>query len=344
MTTTDIQVSPDKIMQVGLGFWASKTLLAAIEMNLFSYLANGKKSTQEIQQQLKLHDRGVYDFLDALVALGFLEREGIKEDAIYANAVETDLFLDTNKPTYVGGMLQMANHRLYPFWGNLEEALRTGEPQNEIKEGGAPLFEAVYANEHTLREFLAAMASIQTGNFMKLAEQFNFSSYRSLVDMGGANATLSCMVKKYNPHMACTSFDLPPVIPIAQENIDNMGLHGEVETMAGDFFEFPFPQAHVITMGNILHDWSEDEKLLLMKKSYDALPEGGAFIAIENVIDPERKKNAFGLLMSLNMLIETTKGFDYSTKDFSNWANIVGFSSVDFIPLAGPSSAAIAYK
>lgn len=344
MTTTEIQVTPDKIMQVGLGFWASKTLLAAVELDLFSYLSTGEKGPRDIQKKLKLHDRAVNDFLDTLVALGFLERNGLKESAVYTNSPDVNLFLVKGKPTYVGGMLQMANNRLYPFWGNLEEALRTGQPQNESSNGGTPLFEAIYANENTLREFLEAMASIQMGNFMQLAQKFDFSQYQSFVDMGGANASLSCLVKQQYPHLACTSFDLSPVAPIAMENIKKMGLEGQVQTQSGDFFKDIFPQADVITMGNVLHDWSEDEKLLLMKKAYDSLSTGGAFIAIENVIDSERKKNAFGLMMSLNMLIETPEGFDYSTDDFEKWAHIAGFSRVEFIPLTGPSSAAIAYK
>jgi hypothetical protein len=97
-------------------------------------------------------------------------------------------------------------------------------------------------------------------------------------------------------------------------------------------------------MGNILHDWDEEKKLLLIKKAYDALPAGGAFVAIENVIDEQRKQNSFGLMMSLNMLIETGKGFDYTFSDFTSWAKAAGFKSTMIIPLTGPTSAAIAYK
>jgi len=132
------EVDPSKIMQIGMGFWASKTLLTAVNMELFTYLSSGELSGKEIQKKLGLHDRGLYDFLDTLVALGFLKRSGLKETAIYANSDDANLFLDKNKPNYVGGMLEMANNRLYPFWGTLEEGLKTGKPQNETKFGEAP--------------------------------------------------------------------------------------------------------------------------------------------------------------------------------------------------------------
>jgi hypothetical protein len=117
-----------------------------------------------------------------------------------------------------------------------------------------------------------------------------------------------------------------------------------VKTANGDFFKDALPKADMIVMGNILHDWDEQNKMFLMKKAYEALPAGGAFVAIENIIDNERNKNAFGLLMSLNMLIETGQGFDYTLNDFERWAKDAGFKKTVLLPLAGSSSAAIAYK
>ncbi|XP_012560222.2 tetracenomycin polyketide synthesis 8-O-methyl transferase TcmO [Hydra vulgaris] len=152
------------------------------------------------------------------------------------------------------------------------------------------------------------------------------------------------MVAKNHSHMSCISWDLPPVTPIANEVIENYQLQDRVKTICGDFFKDEFPKADIITMGNILHIWDEKTKLMLFKKAYDALPEGGVFIAIENVIDDERKKNAGGLLMSLNMLVETGAGFDYTFADFNIWSKEVGFKSTSIIPLSGPTSAAVAFK
>jgi len=340
------QPSPASIMQIGTGFWASKILLSAIKFQLFTQLADRKKmSGKEIKTSLNLNctDRHAYDFLDALTTFGFLNREGLLETAVYSNSVDTDNFLDKNKPTYIGGILEMMNNRLYRFWGDLEEGLLTGLPQNEAKEG-QDFFGLIYQDPKKLREFVNAMSGIQMGNFMAFAQTFDFSKYKTLTDIGGSAGLLSLMVAKHQAHMSCTTVDLPPVIPIATETIQKFQMTGRVKAVSGDFFADAFPHADVITMGNILHDWDEEKKLILMKKAYESLPEGGAFVAIEGIIDDERKHNAFGMMMSLNMLIETGTGFDYTFADFNKWAKTVGFKSTSLLPLAGPSSAAIAYK
>lgn len=341
---TQTQVDPAKILQVGTGFFASKTLLTANKMGLFTLLGKSPRSGQDIQEELGLHSRSLYDFLDALVALGFLNRTGIKETSVYCNAAETDLFLDKNKPSYMGGILEMANNRLYPFWNDLETGLKTGLPQNEAKNNGTSPFDAIYADPDRLREFIRAMTGVQMGNFIAFGKQFDFSNYKTLCDIGGSGAALSAQVVLNNGHMECTSFDLPSVSPIAQENMDSMGLGDKVHVVSGDFFTDKFPKADMITMGMILHDWGAKDKKMLVAKAYEALPQGGAFVVIENVIDADRRKNVFGLLMSLNMLIETPEGYDFSTSDFEGLAKEAGFVKTRIMPLAGPASAAIAIK
>jgi hypothetical protein len=346
MENKNNQPSPANIMQIGTGFWASKILLSAIKFQLFTKLAQQPgRSGLEIKKMLSLQctDRHLFDFLDALTVFGFLQREGLLETATYSNTVDTDTFLDKNKTSYIGGMLEMLNNRLYDFWGNLEEGLLTGSPQNEVKKG-EDFFGLIYQDPEKLKEFCQAMSGIQIGNFMALAQKFDFSKFNTLTDIGGSAGLLSVMVAKHQDHITCTSLDLPPVQPIASETISHFNLKDRVAAKNVDFFADEFPKSDIVTMGNILHDWDEEKKILLMQKAYDALPEGGAFIAIEGIIDDERKENAFGMMMSLNMLIETGTGFDYSFADFNKWAKTVGFKSTTLMPLNGPSSAAIAYK
>lgn len=338
--------TPENIMKIGTGFWASKILLSAVKFQIFTTLAEkNTMSAIELKSFLGFNctDRNVYDYLDVLTTLGFLNREGLLENAKYSNSVDTNFFLDKKKPSYIGGILEMLNNRLYNFWGNLEEGLKTGLPQNEAKNGGN-LFEALYSDADRLKEFIHAMSGIQMGNFIAFSQAFDFSKYKTLVDVGGSAGLLSLMVAKHQAHMTCTTWDLPPVAPIANETIQQFQLGDRVKTAKGDFFNDAIPDADVVVMGNILHDWDEETKIMLMQKAYDALPTGGAFVAIEGIIDDERNKNVFGMMMSINMLIETGKGFDYTFADFNKWANKVGFKSTSLIPLAGPSSAAIAYK
>jgi hypothetical protein len=338
------QVDPSHIMQVGMGFWPSKTLLSAVELELFTKLGTDGMTGSQIAEALELNARAIPDFPDALVALELLDREGEGSDALYRNTQATAAFLDKASPTYIGGILEMSNARLYRFWGDLTEALQSGKPQNEIKQTGKGMFEELYSDPDRLEQFMNAMAGVSLGPFSVLAEKFDFSKYDTLCDVGGATGQLSITVAGRHPNIRCTSFDLPAVEPIARRAIEAAGLSERVTAMGGDFFADPLPEADVITMGLILHDWNLERKMHLIKAAYDALPEGGAFIAVENLIDDPRRENAFGLLMSLNMLIEFGDAFDFTGADFAEWCKEVGFKNTAIVPLAGPTSAGIAYK
>ncbi|MEP7366123.1 MAG: methyltransferase [Acidobacteriota bacterium] len=332
--------SPEQIMQVGLGFWASKTLLSAIEMEVFTELAKHPSDLETLRGRLGLHSRSAHDFFDALVALGFLQRE----DGRYRNTAATDLYLDKNKPSYLGGMLEMANLRLYHFWGSLTEALRTGQLQNEAKAGGQSLFEALYADPARLKTFLKAMSGLSRGANIAIAAKFPWKSYASVVDVGTAQGDLVVQIAKANPHLKGMGFDLAEVGPIFEDYVDENELSGRVVFSPGSFFTDPLPNADVVTMGHILHDWDLDEKKMLIEKAYKALPDGGALIIYEALIDDQRSQNAFGLLMSLNMLIETNGGFDYTGADCQGWMREAGFRETRVEHLAGPDSMVIGIK
>lgn len=337
-------LSSERILQVGFGFFQSKVLLTAVTLELFTRLGARRLTGPELWAELELHERGLYDFLDALVALGFLERVGDGPAARYANTPETARFLDKASPDYVGGILEMCDARLYPFWGDLGEALRTGKPQNEIKHTGRPLFEELYAEPARLEQFMAAMSGITTGNSRAFAQKFDFSRYTTLCDVGGASGVFSIAVAQAHPHMRCLSFDLPPVAPIARRRIEVAGLADRIEVVSGDFFADALPEADVVTMGMILHDWNLERKQQLVRAAFQAVRPGGAFVAIEHLIDDARRENAFGLLMSLNMLIELGDAFDYTGADFTRWCLEAGFARCEVLHLAGSCSAAIAYK
>jgi O-methyltransferase domain/Dimerisation domain len=330
----------DHILQVGLGFWASKVLLSAVELELFTELAKHPEDLPALSARLGLHARSARDFLDALVALGFLERREGK----YFNTPSTDLFLDKRKPSYVGGILEMANRRLYPFWNNLTLALRTGEPQNEALDGGQSPFAALYADPERLRGFLKAMTGISRGANMAIAKQFLWKQYKSAVDVGTAQGDLIVQVALGNPHISGIGFDLPEVGPIFEDYVADNKLSSRVEFRPGSFFDSPIPNADVVMMGHILHDWNLDEKKRLVRKAYEAVPAGGALIVYESIIDDDRSKNAFGLLMSLNMLIETPGGFDYTGADCMGWMKEAGFRETRVEHLLGPESMVIGTK
>src|SRR5438067_12185170 len=344
MEDANAELDPSPILQAAFAFWTSKVLLTAVEFDVFTKLGDRRITGPELGAALGLHPRGIRDFFDALVAMQFLDREGDGPSAAYFNTPAGALYLDRASPRYVGGWLVMLNDRLFKFWHDLPEALRTGRPQNEVKHGQKGMFEELYEELPRLEQFMGAMTGLSRLNFEAFAAKFDFSKYKTLCDVGGATGLLCLEVANRHPHLKCTTWDLPVVEPIGRNNIAAAGLSDRVSTASGDFFKDPLPKADIITMGMILHDWNLEKKMRLIRAAYDALPTSGALVAIEALIDDARRENVFGLLMSLNMLIEFGDAFDYSGADFREWCSEVGFKRFEVIHLAGASSAAVAYK
>ena len=332
-------LTADRIMQLGLGFWGSKTFLSAVELGLFTELAKGPRDCESLRTQLGLHSRSARDFFDALVSLGMLQRNNDE----YANTSESDLFLDRSKSSYIGGILEMCNARLYGFWGNLTTGLKSGEPQNEVKQG-EDFFAKIYAEPARLKQFLCAMTGLSMGVAKALALQFPWANYKSFVDAGGAQGCVPVQIALAHSHLIGGNFDLPVVGPIFEEYVQSFGLGQRLSFYPGDFFKDSLPSADVIIMGHILQNWGLEEKRQLIAKAYAALPKGGALIVWEAIIDDQRQQNTFSLLMSLNMLIETQTGFDFTGADCSAWMRDAGFKETRVEPLCGPDSMVVGIK
>jgi hypothetical protein len=325
------QLAPDGILALGFGFWDSKALLSGVELGVFSELANDALDSETLRKRLGLHSRGARDFFDALVALGMLERR----DGLYTNTPETGQFLDRAKPSYIGGILEMANARLYPFWGSLTEGLCSGEPQNEARTGG-DLFDAIYADPALLQQFARAMTGLSKGTALAVAQKIPWEKYRTFVDIGTAEGNVPVQVASAHPHLTGGGFDLPALSPIFKQYVGSAGLTERLHFYPGDFFVDPLPSADVLIIGHILNDWDLEQKRALLAKAYAALPEGGRLVVYDIIIDDDRRQNAFALLVSLNMLIETRGGFTYTGADCAAWMREVGFREAYVEHLVGP--------
>ena len=333
-------VNPEHILKTGLAFWASKTLLSAVELGVFTELVASPLSSDELGQRLGLHERSRRDFLDALVSMGFLHRNNGR----YENTPETALFLDRNKPSYIGGILEMSSVRLFGFWANLTEGLKTGKPQNEVRNGQPQLFEVLYSDPHRLEGFLGAMTGLSHPANIQIARNLSWKNWKTFVDVGAAQGDLATQIVSANPHMTGVGFDLPPVQPIFEKYVAKHGASGRLRFQSGDFFNQDLPKADVVLMGHILHDWDLPTKRMLIAKAFDAIPAGGALVVYDAIIDDDRRKNSFGLLMSLNMLIETHGGYDYSGDECAGWMRQAGFGTITVQHLAGPDSMVVAIK
>jgi len=330
----------ETIMHIGFGFWASKTLFSAVELGVFTELANGPLACEALSDRIGLHPRGARDFLDALTAMGLLARDG----HMYSNTAESDFYLDRSKPSYIGGVIEMANRRSYPFWASLTDALGTGRPQNEVKEGGAADVYELYKDAEWSRIFLQAMTGLSVKTAQAIAQRFPWTDHRTFIDIGTAQGELPIRIASAHSHLRGGGFDLPAVAPFFTEYVNSSGLGDRLLFYPGDFHSDPLPQADVLVMGHILHNEDLDGKLMLLRKAFEAVQSGGSLIIYDMMLDDDRAANLLGLLSSLNMLIETPGGFEYTCDQCSQWMRDAGFHDVRVEHLLGPESMAVGKK
>jgi SAM-dependent methyltransferase len=330
--TTDLH-SPTEVqplVALALSFWSAKVAMTAVDVGVFGELANGPRDVRELATALGFAGRGARDFFDALVALGLLERT----DQRYANTPLAARYLDPRQSSYIGGVFEMTNQRLYPVWRELASALHTGEPRNEAKE--EPDY---YANlgRHAdrLAVFLRGMTGLSAGASRALAARLPWSEHRTFVDVGGAEGGLAVQLAQAHAHLAGTCFDLEEVRPYFAEYVARFGLAGRLQFHAGDFFVEPLPHADVIVMGHVLHNWNLDQKRALVRAAYAALPPGGIYVVHESLIDDERRTNTGALMMSLNMLLVTREGFGFTGAECQTWMFEAGFSKTRVEQLCG---------
>lgn len=336
----DSSVSPERLIQLGLGFFVSKVLLSALKFDLFTVLDNAPLTASDIQSQLALHPRGVLDFLDTLVSVGIL----IRKDGKYSNSPETRVFLNRRSPSYIGYMLEMANDRLYEFWGRLEVALKTGKPQNETRDG-KDFFDALYSDPQRRELFLKSMIGLSLGSSLALVQTFDFKKHQVFCDLGGGPGTLCALAARFFPHLKIINFDLPLSESVCKEYLSQQRLENQVQFIPGDCLKDPFPPADLYAMGHLLHGWGDGKETHeVLSKCYHSLPVGGKLIVIESFIDDERYKNTFGLLMSLDMMIETPAGRNFTAPELQGWMQKAGFKNCHFQPLAGPHGMVVGEK
>lgn len=311
---------PDRILEIGHAFRASKTLLSAVELGVFSALADGPLDLETLKRQVGIDARGARDFLDALVALGMLDREA---DGRYINAPEADRYLDRNKPSYIGGLLERFSVEQYGLWDKLTQAIQTGLPQYD--QSMVNNFVPVYAHKRSRDLYAEAMtASIQPAA-KALSVIFPWIKYSTFADIGTSRGHLPVTLALAHPHLHGSGFDLPPLAPLFREYVEQHALSGRLLFHPGDFFKDPLPTADVLIIGRVLHNWDLATKRMLLKKAYDALPSDGALIVYEQLIDDDRQVNVDGLLSSLQMLLASPGGFDFTRSDCIGWMRETGF-------------------
>jgi hypothetical protein len=332
---------PRKVLELGMAFWSSRVVLTAAEHGLFTELAGGPRSAEELMDRFGWHPRAAGPFLDALVGMGLLRRDRAGR---YSNSRQAGLFLDRARPSYIGGLLELSGRRLYDLWSGLGDLLRTGRPQAEEESGENEFFSELYRDPEALREFLSGMTGITTGEATLIAARFPWGRYRTFVDVGAAQGALPVRVALTHPHLTGASYDLPAVGPIFEEYVASFGLADRLRFLPGDMNDGPLPTADVISFGHLLHGYGEPKRRELIAKAYDAVPPGGALLVYDAMIDPDRRHNVVGLLSSLNIMLETREGFEATTDQYAGWLRDAGFVGVTTRHVIGPTSMVFGYK
>jgi hypothetical protein len=336
---SQIAITPDQLFSIGSGYRRAKTLLSAIEIDVFTVLAANPQTAADLASRLKLHSRAARDFFDALVALGLLERG---DDGRYANGREASHFLDRSKATYIGGMFHQFNMREYQMWARLSDALRTGEPQ--IGSTSDEHFTTIYDDPERFQTFVSAMTAGSLPAARAIAEKFCWTDYRTLMDIGTAQGCLPVQIARVHQHISGGGFDLPELAAAFVQYVDENRLSERLRFHPGSFVDQDLPTADVLIFGRVLHNWNLATKKMLLHKAYQALPKGGAVIVYDMLIDDERRNAIDGLLSSLNMLIWTAAGFGYTAADCIAWMQETGFYEVRVEPLVAGLSMVIGRK
>jgi len=331
------------LMEISSGFWAFKTLAAATELDLFTRLSRSKGATSaELAGALGIDGRPAEMLLTGCAALGLLK----KRRARYVNSPLAERFLVKGVPQYFGGFVEMLDKRLYAGWGKLTEALRTNRPTTWDPDVQQSLFDG--ADPVMLAHFWQAMHSISISTGAALARALDWKRFRRVLDVGGGSGAFDIELCRRHRHLQSTVYDLPHVVEIAAANVAQAGLQSRVQTVGGDLFaDAAYPQGHdAVLLSLIMHDWSEADDRRILQKCFAALPSGGAVIICELLVNEAKTGPAPAALMSLNMLVETAGGRNYTAGEYSSWLRDLGFRRIRTVRFRAPGAdgAVIGYK
>jgi SAM-dependent methyltransferase len=343
-------ISPDAIFQIATGFWASKALMAAVELELFTKLSGGKQMTlKELQQTLEMEERPTDVFASALASLGLLQVTKKKDgERLFANSPVSEIFLDKSKDSYMGDIISMFDKRLYKAWDKLVGSLKSNKPVNPADGGGAEtIFDQAKSKQaiEEIQKFTHAMHGVSIGPAMQLPRIYDFSKHRRMMDIGGGSGVYAIQVVKSNAHITATILDLEPVCQVAEQYIKMHNLQDKINTKPFDFFKEDIPKGYDIAfLSHILHDYNEEKGTALLKKIYNSLADDGVVVISEWLLNDEKTGPAASALMGLNMVVESYGGKNYSYAEIADMLKQAGFKNTEKRPLAGPAEIVIGYK
>ena len=321
-------------------FRRSKTMFVAVSLGVFDALAHGPKSASTLAGELKTDPSATARLLDACVGLKLLERV----ESGYANTPAAEAYLTSSSPPRLTGYINYSNEVAWKLWAHLEDAIREGTHRWKQAYGwDGPIFSHFFRTEESKREFLMGMNGFGCISSPLVAGAFDLSRYQRLIDLGGATGHLAIAACQRYPSLRAAVFDLPDAVPLARQIVASSGMGDRIEVQGGDFFVDPLPAGDLVALGRILHDWTEEKCLQLLRRVHEHLPSGGAVLVVEKVLTDDRAGPRWALMQDLNMLA-CTEGRERTLSEYEELLTKVGFADVKGCRTSGPADAVLAVK
>jgi ubiquinone/menaquinone biosynthesis C-methylase UbiE len=316
--TVDRPLDPSAIMQLATGYWASATLLAANDLQLFGVLKDGAKTATEVAHALGTEARATEMLLDACCGLNLVAKQG----AQYMLPSISAAYLVAGEPNYLGNALRWARDQ-YQAWGRLAEAARTGEPVMPPHHLGD--------DPGRTRTFVLGMHDRAMGVARGVIRFLDLEGRTSLLDVGGGPGTYSMLLAREYPDLHATVLDLPGVVEVAQELIAGAGLSDRVEVMEADatFGDYGEDRYDAVLFSGVLHQMSVETIQRMLAGAYRALVAGGKVLVSDMMLDATHTQPVFSALFSLQMLLTSRQGGVFSAEECMAWLQEAGFGDVE---------------
>lgn len=314
----------DELMELARGFQVSRTLLTAIELDVFTAVGSGA-TAPEVAERLSSDPRATEMLLNALVALGALRKRG----GTFRNTAATGRYLREGSPESQRLALMHAVN-LWDAWSELTECVRHGRPRN---------LQARRRSPEQTAAFIAAMHSNAASRAPALVRAVGAAKVKRLLDVGGGSGAYSIAFAQANPALEAVVFDRAEVLPIAEQHIRAAGLAGRIRSQQGDLRKDEFGEGYdVVLLSAICHMLSPEENQDLLRRLFRALTPGGRVVIRDFILSADKTRPERGALFSLNMLVNTEGGASYSRDEYQQWLRAAGFQPVRYIGMADPGS------
>uniref|UniRef100_A0A1A8FRM3 Acetylserotonin O-methyltransferase n=1 Tax=Nothobranchius korthausae TaxID=1143690 RepID=A0A1A8FRM3_9TELE len=320
---------PFRLLEYINGFRVSKVIFSASELGVFDLLLRSQEalSTQRVAQELGTSMDGMERLLDALVGIEILEVEVKNGTALYSSSDVANLYLAKGSSKSLHDMIIYQSQTIYPLWSHLGDAIREGKSQYEKTFGplSGDVFQTIYRSEEEMLKFMGLMNSSWVIDGHDVVTAFNLSSFQTIVDLGGCTGALAREMLEAYPSSSVIVFDLPQVVEAAQKHFCQE--NKAVKFQSGDFFRGDIPAADLYVLARIIHDWSEETCLTLLKSIYDACNPGGGVLLVEAMLFENKRGPVSAQMFSLNMLVQA-EGRERSPSEYTHLLNRTGFHNV----------------